>query len=123
MPRPRPDPVGSDTLTRMRPADFSLTALHAALDAERTARGLSWAAAAAEMKVSPSTVAQLHRRATAEADGVLQMLHWLGRAPESFLAGDPAAADGRARWPGISSNGILRFDTARLRAALDAARA
>jgi transcriptional regulator with XRE-family HTH domain len=109
----------------MGPNDFSLTALHAALDARRKVRGLSWAEASAEMKVSPSTVARLHERATAEADGVLQMLRWLARAPESFVESFAAGAseDARARLPGMASNGILRFDTARLHAALDAQRA
>jgi transcriptional regulator with XRE-family HTH domain len=104
----------------MGPHDFSLRELHAALDAERKARGLSWAEVSAEMKVGAATVSGLRTRATVEADGVLQMLRWLGRAPESFIAG--ASAEDRSRLPGIASNGILRFDTARLHAALDAQR-
>ena len=39
--------------------------------------------------VSSSTVARLRTGHIAEADGVLQMLRWLGRAPESFVQGSP----------------------------------
>ena len=112
--------------------DFSLADLHAALDAQRRARGLTWAQAAREIGrqvaavsgrgLSPSTVTGLSTRGNAEADGVLQMLLWLERSPESFARGDRAAAERAARLPDPGAGRVLRFDTARLHAALDARR-
>ena len=99
-------------------ADFSLKDLHAALDARRVALGLTWAQAAVEIGVSPSTVATLATRDAAEADGVLRMLHWLGRSPESFVPGHPKRPD--ARLPEPPPGLVLRLDAAGLHAALEA---
>lgn len=103
----------------MSPGAFSLAELHAALDAAREARGLSWAQMAREMRVSAATVAALRTRATAEADGVLQMLRWLGRPLES-LAGDHSVPDGA--FLEVAARQMARFDTAKLHAALEARR-
>jgi hypothetical protein len=63
--------------------DFSLEALHAALDAQRRARGLTWSAALREIsrvserpgrRLSLSTLKGVGTRRVAEGDGVLQML-------------------------------------------------
>lgn len=114
----------------MRASDFSLRALYAALDAERRARGLSWAAATREMngraervsagrhQMSASTVKGVGKRTVAEGDGVLAMLRWLKRTPESFVQGH---ADG-ARLPEVPAGKVLRFDTKRMHAALEAQR-
>jgi hypothetical protein len=114
------------------PADFDLVALAAALDAQRTARSLSWAGVAAEIHhgwgrgaahpLSPSTLRGIGARSVAEADGVLQMLAWLDRSPESFVPGHPRAGDPAARLPATGAGRVLRFDTAKLHAALDAER-
>src|SRR4030095_10440660 len=79
--------------------DFDLNALYQALDAQRQSRGLTWAQATGEMSrvgpvirrhpIASSTITGLRTKGLAEADGVLQMLRWLGRAPESFMRGSP----------------------------------
>jgi hypothetical protein len=113
-------------------SDFSLADLYAALDAERQARGLSWAQAARQISrqsereavgpVSASTVTSTRTKAVAEADGVLQMLLWLNRTPESFVPGHPHPDEPRFRLSPVSAHQILRFDTRKLYAALNARR-
>ena len=113
-------------------ADFDLAALRAALDERRVARGLTWAGVLREINaafgevparaIGTSTVTGLGTRRVAEADGVLQMLRWLGRTPESFVSDHPRAADAAAALPELAPDRILRFDTRALHAALDAQR-
>lgn len=115
-------------------ADFSLRALYEALDAQRRARGISWAQAAREMNeramilnhrshpLSASTVKGVGTRSIAEGDGILQMLLWLGRTPESFVPGHPESESLRAGLPQVPTGCILRFDTKKIHAALDARR-
>jgi hypothetical protein len=67
-------------------------------------------------------VTSLQDKAVAEADGVLQMLRWLNRAPESFVPGWPEAAVDGTRLPDVGTHQVLRFDTRKLHAALDARR-
>jgi hypothetical protein len=112
-----------------RSGDFSLAVLYEALDAQRRARGLSWADAMGEINrrpeggsrrpVSVSAVSSMRTKTVAEADGVLQMLLWLNRGPESFIPGHPESDEVRARLPNVPSPQILRFDTAKLHAALE----
>jgi len=113
-----------------RPPDFSLANLYAALDAQRQARGLSWAEATRQISrlaergggmhpINASTVPGLRNKVVAEADGVLQMLLWLKRSPESFVPGHP---DTGTELPGVPLLGVLRFDTRKLHAALNAQR-
>ena len=116
----------------MRSPDFSLRALYAALDAQRRARGLSWSQATRQINRQPrpssghqlsrSTVTGMRTRAVAEGDGVLQMLRWLNRTPESFVPGlhESEVVDGR--FPPVPPHQMLRFDTRKLHAALDAQR-
>lgn len=79
-------------------ADFDVNALHSALDAHSNERGMSWKAVAREMNraderysihpISASTISGLkNKRWGVEGDGVLQMLLWLDRTPESFVPG------------------------------------
>ncbi len=112
--------------------DFSLRALYAALDEERRVRGLSWAQATREMnrqparssvhRLSPSTVTRPRPGAVAEGDGVLQMLLWLKRTPESFVHGHQASGAVGTPLPDVPVDRVLRFDTRKLYAALDAQR-
>jgi hypothetical protein len=100
--------------------DFDLKALHSALDAQRQARGLTWAQASGEINrvgswparhpIATSTITGLRTKALAEGAGVLQMLRWLGRAPESFMQGlSPAlAASTLRRRPIETSCGSIR---------------
>jgi hypothetical protein len=89
--------------------DFSLRALYKALDAQRRKRGISWAEATRQMggrsektlglALSPSTVQATRVRRNAEGDGVLAMLGWLNRSPESFVPGYNEADDTLTRLP------------------------
>jgi len=116
-----------------RTGDFSLQALYAALDAQRQARGLSWAQATREINrrpdrspvhpLSASTVTRTRTGSVAEGDGVLQMLLWLNRTPESFMPGHHEFDDPAVPLPAVSLQQILRFDTKKLQVALDAQRA
>jgi len=109
---------------------FSLSALYDALDEKRRARGLSWAAATHEISglaldrraIASSTITGLRTKRVAEGNGVLHMLLWLDRTPESFVAGYPNASDSRFRLPQISQYQILQFDPPALHAALSARR-
>ena len=115
----------------MRAAEFSLTALYEALDAQRRARSLTWAEAVRQINspfdrlpsrpIAVSTVTSTRTKPVAEGDGVLQMLRWLNRTPESFVpsrVGD--AAD--ECLPAAGPNQIIRFDARKLHAALNAQR-
>ena len=111
--------------------EFDIVALYAALDAQRSARGISWQQVAREINarfdgmplrpVSASTLRTMRERLVVEGDGVLQILLWLNRTPESFVrpvrqvAAEAALSD-------VGPGKILRFDTSRLYAALDAQR-
>ena len=115
-----------------RSADFDIGELYAALDAQRQARGMSWHQVVREINalfarvharpISPSTLTGLRNRGTIEGDGVLQMLRWLNRTPESFVPSHPEAAAEIATLPNVGSDQILRFDTGKLYSALDAQR-
>src|SRR5262245_8486663 len=113
-----------------RLSDFDLRALYEALDAARVERGLSWAALAGEVNrfrtvmrpISTSTITGLRSKRVGEGDGILQMLLWLGRTPESFVPGMAGADASRFRLPRLKTTQILRWDTRALFAALDAGR-
>jgi hypothetical protein len=82
----------------LRSGEFDVGALYSALDAQRRSRAISWQQVAREMSgnveivpgvriLSPSTMTGMRERGAIEGDGVLGMLRWLRRTPESFLAG------------------------------------
>ncbi len=109
--------------------DFDLVALYEALDAERRALGESWAQVAREVSghvgrastsrpVSASTITGIRHRKVAEGDGVLQMLRWLGRAPEEFVPG-ATVDDQVTALPEADSDQVLRWDSAALHRAVD----
>jgi len=112
--------------------DFDLAELYAALDAARQARGLSWPQLAREISgvfsgtlatpISPSTLTGMRNRAVVEGDGVLQMLLWLKRTPESFVPGYQESAAASLTLPGVGRDRILRFDAVAIPAALAARR-
>jgi hypothetical protein len=120
--------------------EFDGNALYAALDSRRQAEGLSWQRAAAAIwdmapalnaarearglanhPISPSTLQSLGKRGNTSCQHALFFLRWLGRTPESFLAGAsldagvPLAACGPDRRP--------RWDLKALHAGLNEARA
>lgn len=114
----------------LEPADFDLKALYDALDEQRRARELSWAAAVREINrsngegflIATSTITGLKNRAVGEGDGILQMLLWLRRTPESFVPGFPDADAERFRLREPGKGQTLRWDTRGLYSALNAQR-
>jgi hypothetical protein len=107
--------------------DFRLDALFAAIDQERQRRSLTWTALAREIggpatgprTGSVSTIKGLRDRQVAEGDGVLQILRWLQRTPESFVPGHPLADAPEAALPHVPTGGVLRFDAPALHVALE----
>jgi hypothetical protein len=110
---------------KLRP--FDVAALYAALDTRRAELRLTWKQVADELwdlsaelndkrhdhPISPSTLTNMAKNPRTSCQHALFMLRWLGRTPESFLAGDaddggrelgaqpalPAAGpDRRLRW-------------------------
>ena len=111
---------------------FDINALQDALEAERSARGLSWVALTAEINepfkgtpsipISITTIRNMHAKRSVTSAVVLQILRWLGRNPESFLSGPQAAPLLGATLPAGGPASILRFDTEAMHAALNAER-
>src|SRR5580698_6841931 len=111
---------------------FDMNTLHAALDAERRARGLSWTELAAEINepfrgttslpISVSTIRNMHTKRSVTSAVVLQILRWLGRTPESFLSGRSFPSTVSEMLPVAGPSRILRFDTRAMHAALNAER-
>jgi hypothetical protein len=111
-------------------SEFDLRALYDAIDQRRRSRRLSWTEVANEVNhfrtgghpIAPSTIRGLESKAVAEGDGVLQMLLWLGRTPESFVSGvdDADAGPYRIEHPGPGR--LLRWDAKALYSALNAQR-
>jgi hypothetical protein len=113
--------------------DFNIHALFAALDERRRARNLTWPAVAREINapfkelsvrlISVSTLTGMLRRQMLEGDGALQMMRWLGRAPECFASGERDTSNQGELLPDVPAGKILRFDTQSVFLALDARRA
>ncbi|WP_353650327.1 helix-turn-helix domain-containing protein [Nakamurella sp. A5-74] len=59
--------------------------LYATLDAERTARGLSWRQLAKEIGVSPSLLSRLGNDLRPDADGFATLVRWLNIPAEQFM--------------------------------------
>jgi hypothetical protein len=124
--RPR-EPVAASSPRLRR---FDMRAFHAALDAARQAKGLSWAELAAEtnrplegttsIPIHPATLRGMPSKRSVTSAVVLQALAWLGRTPESFLTG--LATLPETPLPKSGPGRVLRFDTRALHAALNAQR-
>lgn len=109
---------------------FDMRAFHAALDAARQARGLSWAEVAAEtnrpfegttsIPIHPATLRGMLGKRSVTSAVVLQVLAWLERTPESFLAGGSTGLE--KPMPHAGPGRVLRLDTQALHAALNAQR-
>jgi transcriptional regulator with XRE-family HTH domain len=63
---------------------FDTHALFEALEAQRSARGLTWADIARETGVAVTTLKNTQKGGRLEVDGMLAMVRWLGRTVESF---------------------------------------
>ena len=66
---------------------FNPRALYVAMDAQRLARGMSWAQVGAELGISPATLTRTRLGGRMEVDGMLAMVRWVGRSVESFTFG------------------------------------
>jgi hypothetical protein len=116
----------------MRARSFSIQELFLALDEERRARGMSWGQVTRDINdlfrnvaarpISTSTLTGMQGRRVLEGNGVLQMLVWLGRTPESFTSGTDRVALPEEILPLVGPSQILRFDTSAMYEALDAQR-
>src|SRR5262245_55221761 len=105
--------------------DFKLAELYDAINGQRQARGLTWQQAVLEINmvygrsgrhpIARSSVTGLRTKAVAEGDGVLAMLRWLNRTPESFIP-DENGVSGKTRMPDVPFPMCLRFDTRKLHA-------
>jgi hypothetical protein len=83
--------------------DFDLAALYEALDARRCQLGLTWEQLAIQATDSPSrrsdrriaasTFKGIAQRRSVKDTVVLRAVHWLGRAPESFVPGLPQTSE------------------------------
>jgi hypothetical protein len=110
--------------------DFNLRALYEAIDARRRERGMNWTDVAREVNqhrttlrpIAASTIAGLREKSGGEGDGILQMLLWLGRTPESFVPDIVDADDERFHLPALTKGQILRWDTRAMFDALNAER-
>jgi len=99
--------------------EFDAVALYDAMDAERTARGMSWRqvddalgeqsavlnARRRDHPISPSTLTGIAKRHDTTCQHALFILRWLGRSAESFVPGavidaplPVAGPDRRLRW-------------------------
>jgi transcriptional regulator with XRE-family HTH domain len=69
--------------------------LYAALDAERTARDLSWRQLAKEIGVSPSLLSRLGNELRPDADGFATLVRWLDIPAEQFMIDAGVIRDAR----------------------------
>jgi transcriptional regulator with XRE-family HTH domain len=70
----------------MTKSRIDVQGLYAALDAERSARGLSWRQLAKEIEVSPSLLSRLSNGLRPDADGFATLVRWLNMPGEQFMA-------------------------------------
>lgn len=137
-PRKRRQREPQPRLSSGHAGDFSLPLFRGAIDAERVRRQLTWVAAVRQINrqddgcvwkhpIAVSSVSKVgqNRSGVAEGDGVLQMLVWLRRSPESFVLPKVEGADSATRYrlPVPVRDQILRWNTVALHAALDEKRA
>ena len=65
--------------------NFDAEALHAALDSQRDARGMTWKQVAAETGVNASTLARMAQGKSPDANGLAALLTWSGLPAEKFI--------------------------------------
>ncbi len=103
---------------------LNVAALQDALDAERIARRMTWAALAREVHISVPSLRQMAQREQLEADAIVLILQWLKRRCDDFVvrpSGDAGRPVGSHSAPGVPPL-FARFDTIALHTALDSAR-
>jgi len=110
--------------------DFDLFALYEAVEKRRRERKMSWTSVARDVNrfrtirrpIAVSTITGLRTKSVVEGDGILQVLLWLGRTPESFVSNITDADSERFQLPNLTTGQILRWDTHALFLALNAQR-
>ena len=114
----------------MEHVDFDLFALYEAVEKRRRERKMSWTSVARDVNrfrtirrpIAVSTITGLRTKSVVEGDGILQVLLWLGRTPESFVSNITDADSERFQLPNLTTGQILRWDTHALFLALNAQR-
>jgi len=114
--------------------EFDVQALFDAMNVQRAARGLTWRGVADELwrqsadlndrrkdhPISPTTLTGMPKRGDTSCQHALFMLRWLGRSPESFLAGGTVHYE--TDFPPVGPDRRLRWSLRRLYEALDSRR-
>lgn len=67
--------------------EFDITGFHAALDAQRVAKGLNWKEVSEESGVSASTLTRMSQGRRPDIDGLALLLAWSGLDASNFLPG------------------------------------
>ena len=93
---------------KKEPTQFDVDALHAALDGERIARGLTWKDVSAESGVSASTLTRLSQGKRPDVDSLTALTHWMGVSADRFMGVPQKGFGGASPLAQISS--ILRDD-------------
>ena len=91
------------------PAQFDVAALHAALDAERLTRRLTWKDVSAGSGVSASTLTRLSQGRRPDVDSLAALIQWLGLSADRFMGQRRTAAFGAAS-PLTQISSILHED-------------
>lgn len=65
--------------------EFNITGFHAALDAQRVAKGLNWKEVAEQSGVSASTLTRMSKGRRPGVDGLALLLAWSGLDASNFL--------------------------------------
>ena len=65
--------------------EFDILGFHAALDAQRAAKGLNWKEVAAQSGVSASTLTRMSQGRRPDVDGLALLLAWSGLDASDFL--------------------------------------
>ena len=129
----QPTQVGEWARLEIPATDFDLVALHATLEAKKCQLGLTWTDVVREVSASfqdrkprlirASNLRDLDdTRFGVDAEIVLLVLYWLGRSPESFVPGHPAADRPEAQLPSHGADALPSFDLPWIHAKLDAGR-
>ena len=72
---------------------FDSGKFYAALDSERSSRGMSWKQVAEESGVSASTLTRMAQGKRPDVDGLADLLSWSGLKEDSFMLSSTKAAD------------------------------
>lgn len=106
---------------------FDIERYFAAVDQERTSRGLTWAGLTRELNavfahrpdippIASSSLTGMRSRGGLNGNIVVHTLMWMGRTPEEFTAGHPVSG---APLPSLKAGCLPRWDGAALFGALD----